>query len=246
MANSQQSSFQEMPLPELSRSKQVYDDKKGHRARLRERFLACEGASMPDYEILEMVLFSAFRNGDTKPLAKRLLKEFGDFDRVISAPQARLMQVDGIGPGAVAVLKVIEVAAQRLSRAKVIEKDVISSWDDLVAYCNTRLAQKETEQFHVLFLDRKNGLIADEPQQKGTVDHVPVYPREVAKRALELNASALILVHNHPSGDPSPSDADIQMTHQIERALGALGITLHDHIIIGKEQIASFHEMDLL
>lgn len=246
MAESHQTSFQEMPLPELTRSKPVFDDKRGHRARLRERFLACEGTSMPDYEILEMVLFSAFKNGDTKPLAKRLLKEFGDIDRVISASQARLMQVEGVGPGVVAVLKVIEVAAQRLSRAKVIEKDVISSWDDLVAYCNTRLAQKETEQFHILFLDRKNGLIADEPQQKGTVDHVPVYPREVAKRALELNASALILVHNHPSGDPSPSDADIHMTSNIERAMSALGIVLHDHIIIGKERIASFHEMDLL
>ena len=189
---------------------------------------------MPDYELLELILFRAIPRRDVKPLARLLLDTFGDFNRVLSAPPARLSAVDGIGDAVVTELKIVEAAAHRLMRSKVIERPVISGWDAVVDYCHTTMAHRETEQFRVLYLDRKNVLIADEEQAQGTVDHVPVYPREVVKRALELNASALILVHNHPSGDPTPSQSDIDMTQQIETAALALGLTLHDHLIIGK------------
>jgi DNA repair protein RadC len=168
------------------------------------------------------------------------MAEFGDFNRVLSAPVERLRRINGVGDAVIVELKLVEAAAQRLSRAKVLNKCAISSWDALVDYCHTTMAHRETEQFRVLFLDRKNVLIADEEQGKGTVDHVPVYPREVAKRALELNASALILVHNHPSGDPTPSQSDIDMTSQMEQACSALGLTLHDHLIVGKSRELSF------
>lgn len=211
-----------------------------HRKRLRTRFMAGGAAAMPDYELLELILFRAIPRQDVKPLAHLLMSEFGDFNRVVSAPVDRLRRVKGVGDAVIVELKVVEAAAQRLARAKVLNKHAISSWDALVDYCHTTMAHRETEQFRVLFLDRKNVLIADEEQGKGTVDHVPVYPREVAKRALELNASALILVHNHPSGDPTPSQSDIDMTHQMENACGALGLTLHDHLIVGKSRELSF------
>ena len=211
-----------------------------HRKRLRTRFMDGGANAMPDYELLELVLFRAIPRQDVKPLAHRLMGEFGDFNRVVSAPVDRLRGIKGVGDAVIVELKVIEAAAQRLARAKVLNKHAISSWDALVDYCHTTMAHRETEQFRVLFLDRKNVLIADEEQGKGTVDHVPVYPREVAKRALELNASALILVHNHPSGDPTPSQSDIDMTAQMELACGALGLTLHDHLIVGKSQELSF------
>ena len=194
---------------------------KGHRARLRGRFLVGGSAAMPDYELLELVLFRAIPRQDVKPLARRLLERFGDFNRVISAPVARLKDVPGVGNAVATELKIIEAAAQRLARARVMQRHALSSWDALVDYCHTTMAHQETESFRVLFLDRKNVLIADEEQARGTVDHVPVYPREVAKRALELNASALILVHNHPSGDPTPSRSDIDMTAQIGAACNA-------------------------
>jgi DNA repair protein RadC len=213
---------------------------KDHRKRLRERFMSGGAAALPDYEMLELLLFRAIPRQDVKPLARRLLEVFGDFNRVISAPVARLTEVKGVGDAVVLELKLVEAAAQRLMRSRVMERHVLSGWDALVDYCHTVMAHRETEQFRVLYLDRKNALIADEEQASGTVDHVPVYPREVVKRALELNASALILVHNHPSGDPSPSDADIQMTARIEDAAQALGLTLHDHLIIGKETELSF------
>jgi len=165
---------------------------------------------------------------------------------VLSAPPARLAQVKGVGDAVIVELKVVEAAAQRLARARIMQKHVISSWDQVLDYCHTVMAHRDTEQFRILFLDRKNVLIADEEQAKGTVDHVPVYPREVVKRALELNASALILVHNHPSGDPTPSEADIAMTAQIRIAAQALGITLHDHLIIGKSRELSFQAQGLL
>ncbi|MEL6452823.1 MAG: DNA repair protein RadC [Pseudomonadota bacterium] len=211
-----------------------------HRKRLRARFMQGGATAMPDYELLELVLFRAIPRQDVKPLAHVLMNTFGDFNRVISAPVERLRGIKGVGDAVITELKVVEAAAQRLARAKVMNRQVISSWDALVDYCHTTMAHRETEQFRVLFLDRKNVLIADEEQGKGTVDHVPVYPREVAKRALELNASALILVHNHPSGDPTPSTADIDMTDQMALACQALGITLHDHLIVGKSRELSF------
>lgn len=211
-----------------------------HRKRLRARFMEGGAGAMPDYELLELVLFRAIPRQDVKPLARLLLDTFGDFNRVVSASPARLLMVKGVGDAVVLELKVIEASAQRLMRAKVMNRPLLSSWDALLDYCHTAMSHRETEQFRILFLDRKNVLIADEEQAKGTVDHVPVYPREVVKRALELNASAIILVHNHPSGDPTPSDADISMTHQVQDAAQVLGITLHDHLIIGKSRELSF------
>jgi DNA repair protein RadC len=213
---------------------------KDHRKRLRERFAIGGAAALPDYELLELVLFRAIPRQDVKPLAHALLERFGDFKRVLSAPPERLAEVKGIGDAVVLELKIVEAAAHRLARARVIQRHAISSWDALLDYCHTTMAHRETEQFRVLFLDRKNVLIADEEQAKGTVDHVPVYPREVVKRALELNASSLILVHNHPSGDPTPSQADITMTMQIRDAAEALDLSLHDHLIIGKSTELSF------
>jgi DNA repair protein RadC len=217
-----------------------------HRKRLRDRFMDGGAAAMPDYEMLELVLFRAIPRQDVKPLARLLLDTFGDFNRVVTASPARLHMVKGVGEAIVIELKIIEAAAQRLMRAKVMNRPVLTSWDALVDYCHTAMSHRETEQFRILFLDRKNVLIADEEQAKGTVDHVPVYPREVVKRALELNASALILVHNHPSGDPTPSDADINMTHQVQEAAQVLGITLHDHLIIGKSRELSFRAQGYL
>ena len=202
--------------------------------------------ALADYEMLELVLFRAIPRLDVKPLAKNLIETFGDFNHVVSAPPANLRRIKGVGEAVVRELKIVEAAAHRLAQARIIGRNVISSWDDLLAYCKTAMAHRETEQFRILFLDRKNTLIADEEQSRGTIDHVPVYPREVVKRALELNASSLILVHNHPSGDPSPSQADIDMTHQIELAAMSLGITLHDHVVVGKERDSSFRALNLL
>ncbi|MBD3679482.1 MAG: DNA repair protein RadC [Rhodobacteraceae bacterium] len=217
-----------------------------HRKRLRERFLTGGAAAMPDYEILELVLFRAIPRQDVKPLARRLLETFGDFSHVISAPVERLKQVSGVGEAVIVELKIVEAAAHRLARSRVLRRPVISGWDVLLDYCRTAMAHRETEQFRVLYLDRKNVLIADEEQARGTVDHVPVYPREVVKRALELNASALILVHNHPSGDPTPSESDVAMTSQVAQAAQALGLTLHDHLIVGKSAELSFRSAGYL
>jgi len=211
-----------------------------HRKRLRERFLEGGPGAMPDYEMLELLLFQAIPRCDVKPVARRLMESFGDFARVLSAPRDRLLQVRGVGEAVVLELKIIEAATHRMARSKVMRRQVISSWDAVLDYCHTTMAHLETEQFRVLYLDRKNVLIADEEQSRGTVDHVPVYPREVIKRALELNASALILVHNHPSGDPTPSEADISMTEKIRAAAEMLGLALHDHLIIGKSTELSF------
>ncbi|WP_375174198.1 DNA repair protein RadC [Pseudooceanicola sp.] len=205
-----------------------------HRARLRDRFLTGGAEAMPDYELLEMVLFRANARRDMKPVGRALMERFGSFNGVITAPEAELRKVTGVGPSLVAELKLIEAAAQRMLRDRVIGRTVLSSWQALLDYCRTAMAHRETEQFRILFLDRKNALVADEAQAKGTVDHVPVYPREVVKRTLELNASALILVHNHPSGDPTPSQADVEMTRQIVEAAGVMGVTVHDHLVVGK------------
>lgn len=217
-----------------------------HRARLRERFMSGGADALPDYELLELVLFRAIPRRDVKPLARRLLEEFGDFNATISAPLQRLRQVDGVGDAVATELKIVEAAAHRLARSRVLNRHIVSSWDALIDYCQTSMAHRDIEQFRVLFLDRKNVLIADEPQARGTVDHVPVYPREVIKRALELNATALILVHNHPSGDPTPSQADIDMTAQIGHAADSMGITLHDHLVIGRNGELSFRAEGLL
>ncbi len=211
-----------------------------HRKRLRERFMQGGAQALPEYELLELILFRAIPRRDVKPLARALMDKFGDFNRVLTAPPQRLQDVKGVGDAVITELKIIEAAAHRMARARVMQQHVLSGWDALLDYCHTTMAHRETEQFRVLFLDRKNTLIADEEQAKGTVDHVPVYPREVAKRALEVNASALILVHNHPSGDPTPSPADLAMTEQINAACAALGLVLHDHLIIGKSRELSF------
>ena len=213
---------------------------KDHRKRLRERFMTGGSAAMPDYELLELVLFRSIPRQDVKPLARALMDTFGDFNRVLTAPEERLRQIKGVGDTVVTDLKILEACAHRMARARVMQRHVISGWDALLDYCHTTMAHREIEQFRVFYLDRKNVMIADEEQAKGTVDHVPVYPREVAKRALELNASALILVHNHPSGDPTPSQSDIDMTNRIQDACSALGLTLHDHLIIGKSTELSF------
>ncbi|SFD10870.1 DNA repair protein RadC [Tropicimonas isoalkanivorans] len=218
----------------------------GHRERLRQRFLAGGHAAMPEYELLEMLLFNAIPRVDTKPLAKRLLAAFGDLNGVIAAPEARLLEVEGATDKVYYQLRLAEAFAHRMARAKVLQRHVLSSWDALMDYCKTVMAHRDTEQFRALYLDRKNNLIADEAQGEGTVDHVPVYPREIVKRALALNASALILVHNHPSGDPSPSNEDIVMTDRIADACRAVGITIHDHVVIGKEQDASFRQLGYL
>lgn len=219
---------------------------KDHRRRLRDRFIKGGASALPDYELLELVLFRAIPRQDVKPLARRLLDRFGNFNGVITAPISRLKESYGVGDAVICELKIVEAAAQRLAQSKVLNKRVISSWDALLDYCQTSMAHLDTEQFRILFLDTKNTLIADELLARGTVDHVPVYPREVVKRALEVNASALILVHNHPSGDPTPSRADVEMTMQIQEACSVMSITLHDHLIIGQSKHLSFRSEQLL
>jgi DNA repair protein RadC len=211
-----------------------------HRDRLRQRFTDGGAGAVPDYELLEMILFRALPRGDTKPLAKALLKRFGDLNHVLAALPPRLKEVDGVGDRVVFELKLTEAVGHRMARARVLKKPILSSWDALLQYCQTAMAHRDLEQVRVLYLDRKNVLIADEAQGNGTVDHVPIYPREVVKRALELNASALILVHNHPSGDPQPSQADIDMTYAIRDAAEVLGLVVHDHLVIGKAREVSF------
>jgi len=217
----------------------------GHRERLRERFLEAPEA-LPDYEILELLLASAIPRKDVKPIAKKLIGRFGSFADLISADYQALIGAGGLGPASATVLKVVREAALRLARAPLIGRPCISSWDQLIDYCSAAMSTLPTEQFRLLFLDRKNMLIADEVQQEGTVDHTPLYPREVVKRSLELHASAVIMVHNHPSGDPAPSKTDIEMTRTVRNALAAVGIQLHDHLVIGRKRTASFKSMALL
>jgi DNA repair protein RadC len=207
----------------------------GHRERLRERFLQAGSDALADYELLELLLFRAIPRRDVKELAKTLMTKFGSFAEVIAAPRQRLAEIDGIGDAAITELKVVEAAAHRLARGGVKRRDVLSSWSAVLDYCRAAMAFADKEQFRILFLDKRNRLIADEEQQRGTVDHTPVYPREVVKRALELSATAIVLVHNHPSGDPTPSRADIEMTKQIIEVAKPLGIAVHDHIIVGKD-----------
>lgn len=214
-----------------------------HRKRLRDRFVSGGAAALPDYELLELLLFRSLPRCDVKPVAHRLLKTFGDFNRVLSAPLDRLTEVRGVGDTVATDLKLIEAAAQRHARARILQRPVMSGWDAVLDYLHTTLSHAETEHFRALYMDRKNVLIADEELARGTVDHVPVYPREVLKKALGLNASALILVHNHPSGDPTPSEADIAVTRKIAEGADALGLILHDHIIIGKSRELSLRAL---
>jgi len=222
------------------------DPNAGHRERLRDRFVKGGAAAMPDYELLELTLFAALPRKDTKPLAKSLLARFGSFAEVIAAPRARLLEIPGVGDAVVNQLKIVEAAAARLAQTRVIGRAALSSWTALLDYCMAAMARAPSEEFRVLFLDRKNVLIADEVQARGTVDHTPVYPREIVKRALEHGASAIILVHNHPSGDPTPSKADIAMTREVAAAAKALGIAIHDHLVIGRSGHASFKSLGLL
>jgi DNA repair protein RadC len=218
----------------------------GHRERLRGRFRAAGSDAVSDYELLELVLFRAIPQRDIKPLAKELIAKFGSFAEVVAAAPARLAEVKGVGDAAVTELKIVHAAANRLARGQLQKRPVLSSWSSVLDYCRTAMAFADKEQFRLLFLDKRNQLIADEVQQMGTVDHTPVYPREVVKRALELSATALILVHNHPSGDPTPSRADIQMTQEIIGVTKPLGISVHDHIIVGKEGYASLRGLKLI
>lgn len=217
----------------------------GHRQRLRERF-ALTPDSLPDYELLELVLFRSIARGDVKGIAKALIQRFGSFSEVVAAPPELLAEVKGVGPAIVHDLKLMEAAAKRVALGAVKNRQVLGSWGSVVEYCRTAMAFAEVEEFRLLFLDKKNGLIGDEVMQRGTVDHTPVYPREVVRRALQLNASAVILVHNHPSGDPAPSRADIEMTREIVSLAEPLGIVVHDHLIVGRKGHSSFRALGLL
>lgn len=218
----------------------------GHRERLRQRLLQSRESELPDYEILEALLFHSIPRRDVKPLAKALIERFGTLGGVLGAEAARLAEFDMIKDGSIALFRAVREAAVRMGRAELAEKPVFSSYDALVTYCRASMGHEDTERFRVLFLNRKNMLIADEIQQKGTVDHTPVYPREVVKRALELGATALILVHNHPSGDHQPSRADIEMTKEIQQVAKSLGILVHDHIVISRAGFTSFRTDNLL
>jgi len=219
---------------------------RGHRQRLRDRFRSGGTTALADYELLELLLFRAMPRRDVKPYAKALIQKFGSFAQVITASPARLMEVPGIGEAAVIELKIVEAAAQSLARGAVAQKPVLSSWSSVLDYCRTAMAFAEREEFRVLFLDKRNMLIGDEVQQRGTVDHTPVYVREVVRRALELSSTAIIMVHNHPSGDPTPSHADIAMTLEVVKAAKPLGIQIHDHIIVGRNGHASFRALKLI
>ena len=218
----------------------------GHRTRMRARLLTAGPDSVADHELLEMVLFLALPRRDTKPIARALLARFGSFAAAVSAPLPDLRTIEGLGDAGAAALKTIQAAALRLVRGEVLNRPVLNNWDRLIDYLTAVLARERVEQFRILFLDNRNRLLADEAQSRGTVNHTPVYPREVVKRALELHATALILVHNHPSGDPAPSRDDIEMTRAIKQAAEALSVTLHDHVIIGNGCSYSFRAEGLL
>lgn len=218
----------------------------GHRDRLRERFEKQGDAALADYELLELLLYRSIRQADTKPLAKALIARFGSLAEVFGAPVERLQEVKGVGAAVALDIKAITAVARRMAFDAIRGREILSSWAQVLDYCQAAMALETREQFRILFLDKKNALIADEVQQVGTVDHTPVYPREVVRRALELSATALILVHNHPSGDPTPSRADIEMTRTIVEAAKPMGIAIHDHIIIGKNRHASMKGLLLI
>jgi DNA repair protein RadC len=218
----------------------------GHRTRMRTRLLGAGAESLADHELLEMALFQVLPRRDTRPVARALLARFGSFASVISAPVAELRRIEGMGDAGLTALKVVQAAALRLARAELMDKPLLKNWDHLIDYLTSVLARERVEQFRVLYLNTRNHLIADEAQARGTVNHTSVYPREVVKRALELHATAIILVHNHPSGDPSPSHDDIEMTREVNAAAATLSVTLHDHVIIGNGRWLSFRRAGLL
>jgi DNA repair protein RadC len=218
----------------------------GHRERLRTRFREAGSDALADYELLELILFRAIPRRDVKPLAKTLLAKFGSFAEVVAAPPPRLAEVEEMTAAAITEFKIVEAAAKRFARGELKKRRSLGSWSEVIDYCRTAMAFEDHERFRVLFLDKKNGLIADETQGVGTVDHTPVYPREVVKRALELAASAVILVHNHPSGDPTPSAQDVKMTLEIIAVSAPLGVTVHDHIIVGRQGHASLKGLRLI
>ncbi len=218
----------------------------GHRDRLRQRFVESGPKALTDYELLELMLFRILPRRDTKPIAKAMIARFGSFSEALSAPPHLLEEIDGLGPTAITDLKVVLAAAQRFSRDQINDRPVLGSWTEVIDYCRANMAFEDKEQFRILFLDKRNRLIADEVQGVGTIDHTPVYPREVIRRTLELSATAVILLHNHPSGDPSPSSADVKMTRAIADVAKPLGITVHDHIIIGKSGHTSMRGLKLI
>jgi DNA repair protein RadC len=244
----ERSFFGDQPLKPVAKAKPAAEAKHyhGHRDRLRGRFEDAGSASLADYELLELLLFRSIPRADTKPAAKALLARFGTFAEVLGAPVALLQEVKGVGPSVALDLKIIAAAGQRAALSEIAGREILSSWDKVIGYCRAAMAFEQREQFRILFLDKKNALIADEVQQTGTVDHTPVYPREVVRRALELSATAIVLVHNHPSGDPTPSRADIEMTRLIVETAKPLGISVHDHIIIGKTANASMKALALI
>jgi len=230
----------------MSEEKKQPPHHSGHRDRLRERFVKSGEDSLQDYELLEMLLFSAIPRRDVKPIAKTLLQNFGSIQRVLSSSVAELIKVKGVSENAAVLIKNVNALTKRMLREDIEEKPVLNSWQKLLDYCHVAMAYEMKEQFRILFLNRKNELIADEVQQIGTVDHTPVYPREIVKSALDKGATAIILVHNHPSGDSTPSDSDIEMTNEIIKAAASLGIVVHDHIIISKKGSSSFKSLGLL
>jgi DNA repair protein RadC len=243
----ERSFFGDQPLKPVAKAKPAEAKHyHGHRDRLRGRFDDAGATALADYELLELLLFRSIPRADTKPLAKALLKRFGTFAEVLGAPLALLQEVKGVGPSVALDLKIIAAAGQRAALSEIAGREILSSWDKVIGYCRAAMAFEQREQFRILFLDKKNTLIADEVQQTGTVDHTPVYPREVVRRALELSATAIVLVHNHPSGDPTPSRADIEMTRLIVETAKPLGISVHDHIIIGKTANASMKALALI
>ncbi|AQX18369.1 MULTISPECIES: RadC family protein [Bartonella] len=236
----------QMNNKKIKKNSKINKHYQGHRERLRKRYLKTKGNAIEDYEYLELLLSRTILRADIKPIAKNLLASFGSLADVLKADIHRLQEIEGCGPATAVDLKIISDVAGRLARAQLYKRDIFSSWDKVLAYCKAVMAHETREQFRVLFLDKRNGLISDEVQQTGTIDHTPVYPREVISRALELSASGLILIHNHPSGNASPSKADISMTYRLKDAANALEITIHDHIIIARNNYTSFKELKLI
>lgn len=234
------------PSPKSDLSKPEIPHYHGHRARLRAKFDQAQGLGLADYELLELLLFQAIPRGDTKPLAKSLLQKFGSMASLLQADPALIQEVPGAGPAVVHTLKLMQAVMVKALQQDMMDKPILSSWKSVLDYCKATMAYDQKEALRLLFLDRKNQIIADEVQQTGTIDHAPIYPREVVKRALDLGASAIILVHNHPSGDPTPSVADIEMTHKVQEAARPLSIQVHDHLIIGKGSHTSLKSMGLM
>ena len=245
----------EVQLPDIASDSPILENKEptapsphyhGHRERLKQRLLTSDGESLADYELLEAILFRALPRRDTKPIAKELLQRFGSFAEVINASDGELRKVKWIKDGAIGEFALIKAATRRLLKTAIVERPVLTSWAKVLDHCRAAMAFEPREQFRILFLDKRNRLILDEVQQTGTIDHTPVYVREICRRALEVNATALILAHNHPSGDPTPSRGDIEMTKEIVKVAQGLGISVHDHIIIAKEGHASFKGLGLI